>query len=112
MYLKFVRRDSVSGELRRGSLYSVHFQPNEMGGYTECLRYISDAYEIAYGEGFLLPLIYPVGIVQINGFSRMTTGLGTRRSVLHLIDIRAREEFLPKVLGELLAGEDIRIEII
>ena len=112
LYLKFIRNILPSGELHRGTLYSVHFQPNEMGGYNECLMPISDAYEIPYGSGYPLPLIYPAGVVRINGFARLTLGMGTRRSALHLIDIQAREVFLPMLREALLAGDEIRIEVV
>ena len=67
MYLKFIRHKQPCGQINRGSLYSVHFQPNEKGGYTEHLTHISDAYEIAAADQFALALIYPAGVTQKNG---------------------------------------------
>ena len=111
MYLKFVRHKLPCGELRRGTLYSVHFQPNEKGGYNEYLTTISDAYEIPYGDGFPLPLIYPAGVVRINGHPRLTLGDSHRRSALHLIDSHAREEFIPELQELIKQRIDTRIEV-
>ena len=111
MYLKFIRHTRISGDVRRGTLYSVHFQPNEKGGYNEHLTVISDAYEIAYTERFPLPLIYPVGVVKINGFRRLSLGDARCRSALHLIDIGAREELLTKLQEELRGRAEVRIEV-
>ena len=111
MYLKFVRHNQPYGEIRRGTLYSVHFQPNEKGGYNEHLHFISDAYEIPYGDGFPLPLIYPAGVVRINGFLRLTLGAGNRKSALHLIDPDSRTKFLPELLQDIHERRDVRIEV-
>ena len=111
MYLKYIRHKLPCGELRRGTLYSVHFQPNEKGGYNEYLTTISDAYEIPYGEGFPLPLIYPAGVVRIGGYLRLTLGDSHRRSALHLIDQRARESFLQELRALLYQRIDVRIEV-
>ena len=111
MYLKFIRHTQPMGDVRRGTLYSVHFQPNEKGGYNEYLTTISDAYEIPCGDGFPLPLIYPAGVVRINGFMRLTLGDSHRRSALHLIDPHAREEFIPQLRALINDRTDVRIEV-
>ena len=111
MYLKYVRHTQHCGELRRGTLYSVHFQPNEKGGFNEHLTPISDAYEIPYGSGFPLPLIYPVGVVRINGFLRLTLGDCHCRSALHLIDVSARKTFMTTLCDELRKLVEVRIEV-
>ena len=111
MYLKFIRSIQPRGELRRGTLYRVHFQPNEKGGYNEYLTPVCDAYELPHGEQYPLPLIYPADVVRINGFLRLSFGDCRCRSALHLIDRRAREEFMPALRSELLARFDIRIEV-
>lgn len=112
MYLKFVRNIQPCGEVRRGTLYSVHFQPNEMGDYNEQLTIISDAYEIPRNESFPLPLTYQADVVRINGYLRLTFGDPNRKSALHLIDISAREAFLPALRQDLAAHIDVRIEIV
>lgn len=112
MYLKFIRHLQPCGELRRGTLYSVHFQPNEKGDYNEHLTPISDAYEIARGDSLPLPLIYPVGVTRINGFLRLTLGDGSCRSALHLIDISVREAFLEVLRHELGQLTEVRIEVV
>lgn len=102
MYLKFVRNIQPCGDVQRGTLYSVHFQPNEMGDYNEQLTIISDAYEIPLSvrqspitnhqsqmERYPLPLIYQAQVVRINGYLRLTFGDHNRKSALHLIDISA-----------------------
>lgn len=111
MYLKFIRHTWPNGEIRRGTLYGVHFQPNEKGGYNEYLTAISDAYEIPYGEGFPLALIYPAGVVRIGGCLRLTLGDGHRRSALHLIAPGARESFLQELRALLYQRIDVRIEV-
>ena len=112
MYLKFVRNIQPCGEVRRGTLYSVHFQPNEMGDYNEELTIISDAYEIPRNESFPLPLIYQADVVRINGYLRLTFGDSNRKSALHLIDIQVREEFIPELRAQLHERIDIRIEVV
>lgn len=112
MYLKFIRNIQPCGEVRRGTLYSVHFQPNEMGDYNEQLTIISDAYEIPRNETFPLPLIYQAQVARINGYLRLTFGDPNRKSALHLIDIQAREEFIPSLRAQLLERFDIRIEVV
>ena len=111
MYLKYIRHTQPTGEIRRGTLYSVHFQPNEKGGYNEHLTYISDAYEMPFGDGFPLPLIYPAGLVRINGTPRLTLGDSHRRSTLHLINRSARERLIEEVLGALREHQDCRMEV-
>ena len=112
MYLKFLRYNQPSGELRRGKLYSVHFQPNEKGGYNECLTTISDAYEIPEGSTCPLPLIYPAGVRCINGHMRLVFGLGDRHSVLHLINRDARERLYEEVLDSIRERHDCRIDVV
>ena len=112
MYLKFVRNIQPCGEVRRGTLYSVHFQPNEKGDYNEELTIISDAYEIPRNETFPLPLIYQAQVMRINGYLRLTFGDSNRKSALHLIDIQAREELIPSLRTQPHAQIDIRIEIV
>ena len=111
MYLRFIRNNQPSGNFCRGALYSVHFQPNEKGGYNEHLQFISDAYEIASGEEFPLPLIYPIGVRRANNHLRLALGTGGRRSLLHLINRDARERLLEEVLGALREHRDCRIEV-
>lgn len=111
MYLKFIRHNQPSGDLHRGILYSVHFQPNEKGGYNECLTSISDAYEILYGDTYPQPLIYPAGVRCMNGHMRLSFGLGNRHSVLHLINRDAREWFFAHVLCAQRMHEEVRIEV-
>lgn len=111
MYLKFIRQNQPCGNMRRGKLYSVHFQPNEKGGFNEHLTYISDAYEIVSEEHLPLPLIYDAGVRRTNGHWRLALGRGDRRSLLHLIDIQACEEFIQEVRAQRLARTEIRIEI-
>lgn len=112
MYLKFIRHQHPYGELRRGTLYSVHFQPNEKGDYNVHLTPICDAYEIARGDSLPLPLIYPAGLARINGSLRLTLGDDRCRSALHLIDIHAREVFIPHVQDLLRRRIDVRIEVV
>ncbi len=111
MYLKFVRNIQPCGEVRRGTIYSVHFQPNEMGDYNEELTIISDAYEIPRNESFPLPLTYQADVVRINGYLRLTFGDPNRKSALHLIDPHAREEFVPHLRVLLNQRTDVRIEV-
>ena len=111
MYLKFIRNIQPCGELRRGTLYSVHFQPSEKGGYNEYLTTISDAYEIPRNESFPLPLIYQADVVRINGYLRLSFGDPNRKSALHLIDIQAREEFIPQLQELIKQRIDTRIEV-
>ncbi len=112
MYLKFVRNIQPCGEVRRGTLYSVHFQPNEMGGYNEQLRIISNAYEIPRNETFPQPLIYQAEVVRLNGHLRLTFGAPNRKSALHLIEAQAREEFISELRAQIHERFDTRIEIV
>ena len=111
MYLRFVRHNQLGGNINRGSLYTVHFEPNEKGGYNEHPSLISDAYEIASGAVYPLPLIYEAGIRRTNGHMRLSFGRGNRRSLLHLIDRDAREQFFAELLDALRHHEDVRIEV-
>ena len=95
----------------RGTLYSVHFQPNEKGGYNEHLTIISDAYELPCDTPFPLPLIYPPALRCVNGRMRLIIGAGRRQSMLHLINRDARVRFFAEVLAALRQREDIRMEV-
>lgn len=122
MYLKYIRESFPCGEIHRGKLYSVHFEPNEMGDYNEHLTLISEVYECVTSEimnelknertdQLPLPLIYPVGVVRINGFLRLTLGDYHRRSMLHLINREARESFFAELRSLILARIDVRMEV-
>ena len=111
MYLKFIRHNQPGGELRRGTLYSVHFQPNEKGGYNEHLTFISDAYEIPSGEVFPLPLIYSVGLRRTHDHLRLALGIGDRQSLLHLINRAARERLFADVINTIRQRDEVRIEL-
>ena len=111
MYLKYIRHNQPSGNYCRGTLYSAHFQPNEKGGYNECLTFISDAYEMPYGDTFPLPLIYPFGVMRVNGHLRIALGTGDRRSLLHLINRGARERLYEEMLGVLRERHECRVEV-
>ena len=121
MYLRFVRHNQLGGNISRGSLYTVHFEPNEKGGYNEHLSLISDAYEIVSGKKvesqetrdkcFPPALIYQAEVRRMNGHMRLSFGRGDRRSLLHLIDRDAREGFFADLLDALRNHEDVRIEV-
>ena len=122
MYLKYIRESFPCGEIHRGKLYSVHFEPNEKGDYNEHLTLISEVYECVTSERMNelknertdqlpLPLIYPVGVVRINGFLRLTLGDYHRRSMLHLINREARESFFAELRNLILARIDVRMEV-
>ena len=111
MYLKYIRDTFLFGEIHRGKLYSVHFEPNEKGDYNEHLTLISEVYEIPYGYGFPFPLIYPAGLVCIHGSLRLTLGDGERRSALLLIDSNARASFIPELQKLIKKRIDMRIEV-
>ena len=109
MYLKFVRHNQLGGNVNRGSLYTVHFEPNEKGGYNEHPSLISDAYEIASGADYPPALIYQAEVRRVNGHMRLSFGRGGRQALLHLIDRDARERFFAELLGALRDHEDVRI---
>ena len=122
MYLKYIRESFPCGEIHRGKLYSVHFEPNEMGDYNEHLTLISQVYECVTSERMKelknertdqlpLPPIFPVGVVRINGFLRLTLGDYHRRSMLHLINREARESFFAELRSLILARIDVRMEV-
>ena len=111
MYLKFIRHNQPGGEMRRGSLYSVHFQPNEKGGYNEHLTYISDAYEVASDDIFPLPLVYAAGVRRFDGQLRLALGTGDRHSLLHIINRDARERLFEDVMNAIRQREEVRIEV-
>ena len=110
MYLKFIRHQS-GGNIRRGSLYTVHFQPNEKGGYNEHSTFICDAYEMATEAGCPPALIYEAEVRRTNDHMRLSFGRGVRRSLLHLIDRDAREGFFATLLQALRSHEEVRIEV-
>ena len=71
MYLKYIRESFPCGEIHRGKLYSVHFEPNEMGDYNEHLTLISEVYEIG---DYPPALIFPIAIRQCDGHKRLRSG--------------------------------------
>jgi len=111
MYLKYIRHKRLWGDLQRGTLYRVQFQPNVRGRYHEHLIPISDVYETALSESLPLTLIYPAGMVQKDGRMRLTFGVPFRQSMLYLIDYPAREAFFEELQYALHTHEEIRIEI-
>ena len=96
-----------AGPVRRGTLYRVHFHPNEKGGYNEARTIIGVVYEI----GSAPALIYPVGVRQKGGRLCVSFGLGARQSLLHLIDCAAREAFFDVLCAALAQREEVRIEV-
>ena len=111
MYLRFVSHNQLGGNISRGSLYTVHFEPNEKGGYNEHPSLISDAYEIASGADYPPALIYQAEVRRVNGHMRLSFGRGDRRSLLHLLDCDARERFFAELLGALRDHKDVRMEV-
>lgn len=111
MYLKLIRNNHSGGNFCRGKLYSVHFQPNEKGGYNECLIPISDAYEISSGDVLPLTLIYRAEVRGLHGHMRLAFGQGHRHSLLHLMNRDARKRFFGDVLDAIRQREELRIEV-
>ena len=111
MYLKFIRHNQHGGNASRGTIYRVHFQPNEKGGYNETLTCISDAYEVDSEVNYPPALIYEAEVRRTNGHMRLSLGRGNRQSLLHLIDCDAREQFFAELLDALRHHEDVRIEV-
>ena len=121
MYLKYIRRQHLGGGFRRGTLYRVHFQPNEKGGYNEHLKIISDVYEIGtltqlpagQPTGLVVPppLIYSAGVRMIDGRMRVAFGIGNRRSILHLFNKRMRDAFFIELTCALHEHEEVRLEV-
>ena len=109
MYLRYIRHKHPCGTIHRGTLYSIHFQPNEKGGYNETLTCISDAYELA--SVFPPALIYPLQIKSQDGRLRLAFGMDKRYSMLHLIDREARESFFTALRSALNQKTEVRIEI-
>lgn len=109
MYLKYIRQKRMCPlrEVRRGTLYRVHFQPNEKGGYNETKTFIGVVYEI----GSAPALIYPVGVRGRRGRLCVSFGLGVRQSVLYLIDGTVRATFLEELCAALSQREEVRIEV-
>ena len=111
MYLKYIRHKRLWGDLQRGTLYTVHLEPNEKGGYNEHRTLISDAYEVDSEVNYPPALIYEAEVRRTNGHMRLSFGRGNRRSLLHLIDRDAREQFFAELLDALRHHEDVRIEV-
>lgn len=111
MYLKYIRHKCLWGDLQRGTLYRVHFQPNETGGYNEHRTIICDVYETCPGELLPLTLIYPVRMRRIDGRMRLVFGCSFRHSMLHLIEFRAREAFFMELECALHEHEEVRLEV-
>ena len=112
MYLKYIRHKRLWGDLQRGTLYAVHFQPNEKGGYNEHLTIICDVYETGLGELLPAALIYPVSMRRIEGRYRLRFGIPFRYSSLYLIDFRARDRFFMELYCALHDHEEVRIEVV
>lgn len=112
MYLKYIRHKRYWGQLQRGTLYAVHFQPNEKGGYNEHLTIICDVYETCPGESLPTTLIYPVGMRRIDGRMRLVFGSYFRQSMLYLIEYRARETFFMQLYCALHEHEEVRLEVV
>ena len=110
MYLKYIRQERMFPlrQVRRGTLYRVHFQPNEKGGYNETLTIIGSVYEI----GSAPALIYPAGVRKREGRLCVSFGLGERRSLLHIIDCAVRESFIDELCAALAQREEVRIEAV
>lgn len=111
MYLRYIRHKRLWGELQRGTLYRVHFQPNEMGGYNEHLTLISDVYETCFDDVPPLTLIYPVGFRCVNGRMRLVFGSMFRQAMLHLIEFRTRDPFFIELTCALHEHEEVRLEV-
>ena len=111
MYLKYIRHKRQWGDLQRGTLYTVHLEPNEKGGYNEHRTLISDAYEVDSEVNYPPALIYEAEVRRTNGHMRLSFGRGNRQSLLHLIDRDAREQFFAELLDALRHHEDVRIEV-
>lgn len=110
MYLKYIRDMRRCGEEQRGSLYTVHFQPNEKGGYNEQLTIIGGVHETVCDEGLPLALIYAAGVRRAEDGWRIALGRGERQSLLQIIDGEG-EPFVTGVLRALYEGEEVRIEV-
>jgi hypothetical protein len=111
MYLKFVRHFQLGGNISRGKLYSVHFQPNEKGGYNENLTLICDAYELPRGDVYPLPLVYSAGVRCVHGHMRLAFGRGQQQATLHLIEPRARDAFFIRLVCALREREETLVEV-
>lgn len=110
MYLKLIRHKRPFGQLQRGTLYRVHFQPNVKGRYDAILNPICDVYEVSL-NACPPALIYPVGVVRIDGRYRLTFGIDSRCSMLHLIDRNVRDAFITEVRYALFLHEEVRLEV-
>ena len=111
MYLKYIRHKRQWGDLQRGTLYTVHLEPNEKGGYNEHLRLICDVYEICPGALLPMTLIYPVGMRRIDGRMRLVFGSVFCQSMLYLIEFGARERFFMELYCALHEHEEVRLEV-
>lgn len=107
MYLLYKRHSAMRGQLRQGTLYRVHFQPNEKGDYNMHLIFISNVYELDGSNHLPSPLIHSASMVQYNGYRRLAFGAFLKRAFLHLIDRDARERFF----DELVPDNELRIEV-
>ncbi len=108
MYLKYIRDTFLFGEIHRGKLYSVHFEPNEKGDYNEHLTLISEVYEIG---DFPPALIFPIAIRQCNGHKRLVFGLARSQSLLHLINCEARDAFFEELKYLIYHRIEVRLEV-
>ena len=110
MYLKYIRDMRRCGKGKSGKIYTVHFQPNEKGGYNEQLTIIGGVHETVRGEGLPLALIYAAGVSRAEDGWRIALGRGGRQSLLQIIDGEG-EPFVTGVLRALCEREEVRIEV-
>ena len=110
MYLKYIRHKRPFGQLQRGTLYRVHFEPNVRGRYHAILNPVCDVYESSL-DACPPALVYPVGVVRIDGRYRLTFGIPSRRSMLFLIDPHVRDSFMIELRYALYLHEEVRIEV-
>jgi hypothetical protein len=89
MYLRYVRQDWHNGFLRRGTLFHVHFHPNEKGGYNEFLTPICQAYEMVCGTKEPPALIYTFSVTKNQSSGRMLLryGMGAQQAQIYLLGI-------------------------
>lgn len=89
MYLRYVRQDWHNGFLHRGTLFHVHFHPNEKGGYSEILTPICQAYEMVCGTKEPPALIYTFSVTKNQSSGRMLLryGMGAQQAQIYLLGI-------------------------
>ena len=89
MYLRYIRHKHPCGTIHRGTLYSVHFQPNEKGGYNEFLTPICQAYEMVCGTKEPPALIYTFSVTKNQSSGRMLLryGMGAQQAQIYLLGI-------------------------